>query len=171
MTAGDLPMVSEWMFSPEVRQWYYSAGYTDREQAERHYHEEMSEVPRSTWHYVIQIGGIDAGFIQTYLVCSYPEFNEAVQADTATAMIDLFLSNEFMHKGHGRHIMEAFLRQIVFSGAHFDADKCAIGPEPKNLAAIRMYEKAGFRWVKTIQAEDEDEPEYIMMINKHDVFK
>ena len=73
-----------------------------------------------------------------------------------------------MHKGHGSHVMKAFLRDYVFSGKLFSADRCMIGPEPKNISAIRMYEKAGFRWIRTIQVPGEDEPEYIMTIEKEE---
>jgi ribosomal protein S18 acetylase RimI-like enzyme len=115
-------------------------------------------------HYIIQLEGVDAGMIQTYLLSSYPHMDKYVQAGKDAAMVDVFLAPAFMHKGHGSHIMKAFLRNFVFSRKLFIADKCAIGPELKNISAIRMYEKAGFCWIKTIQIPEEDEPEYIMII-------
>jgi ribosomal protein S18 acetylase RimI-like enzyme len=81
-------------------------------------------------------------------------------------MVDIFLTSVFMHKGLGSSVMKAFLRNYVFSGCLFTAEQCTIGPEPKNVSAIRMYEKSGFHWVKTIQMLSEDEPEYIMVIHK-----
>lgn len=45
-----------------------------------------------------------------------------------------------------------------------DMKACVIGPEPKNTAAIRVYEKAGFRFFKTIQVPTEPEPEYLMKL-------
>jgi aminoglycoside 6'-N-acetyltransferase len=168
MTSNDLPLVSDWQNAPEVQQWY-GKGNASKEQVEAHYQEELDEVPRRTWHYIIQIDGMDAGLIQTYLLSSYPDVDEYVQEGDGTAMVDIFLTPEFMHKGHGSHIMRKFLWDYVFSGKLFFANKCTIGPEPKNLSAIRMYEKAGFRWVKTIWLPFENEPEYIMVMNKNDL--
>jgi aminoglycoside 6'-N-acetyltransferase len=72
----------------------------------------------------------------------------------------------FMHKGCGSPVMKAFLRDYVFSERLFFANLCAIGPEPDNISAIRMYEKTGFHWIKTVRVAFEDEPEYIMVIHK-----
>jgi len=160
VTPEDLPLVSEWQTAPEVRQWFGGKEYTPREQIETHYRNELTEVPRRTWHFIIRLDGTDSGFIQTYLLSSYSDFNRLVQAEDGTAMADIFLAAPFMHKGFGSEVMRAFLRDYVFSGKLFTADKCAIGPEPKNLSAIRMYEKAGFKWIRTIQVPSEDEPEY-----------
>jgi RimJ/RimL family protein N-acetyltransferase len=62
--------------------------------------------------------------------------------------------------------MKAFLKDYVFINPQID--KCIIGPEPKNAAAIRMYEKSGFKYYKTIQIPDEDEPEHLMVLMKKD---
>jgi len=165
LTEKDLTLVSSWQSTPEVKQWY-GKEYTCTEQIEAHYREELEEMPRRTWHFIIQLDGADAGMIQTYLLSSYPDFNKHVQAGENAAMVDIFLAPAFMHKGHGSLIMRAFLRDFVFSQVLFYADKCAIGPDPQNLSAIRMYGKAGFHYLKTIQVPGEEEPEYIMMIHK-----
>lgn len=165
MATDDLPLVSNWQMQPEVHRWY-GKEYTDRTQIENRYLKELAEAPRRTWHYIIQLDGSDAGMIQTYLLDSYPEFSSMVQAGVGTAMVDIFLASDFMHKGHGSLVMKTFLREYVFSGILFTTDLCAIGPEPDNVSAIRMYEKTGFRWIKTIQIPSEDELEYIMIIHK-----
>ncbi len=169
MTIDDLMLISGWQSTPEVRQWY-GKEYTTRKQIEAHYREELMNNQHCTWHFIVRLDGTDAGMIQTYLLSSYRDYNQYVQMDEKAAMVDIFLAPEFMHKGYGSHIMKAFMRDCIFLGTLFIADKCAIGPEPKNLSAIRMYEKAGFRWLKTIRVPDEDEPEYIMVIKK-DEFK
>ena len=168
MTKGDLPLVSNWQMSPEVHQWY-GKDNVDTAQIENRYREKMEQIPRLTRHFIIRLDGTDAGMIQAYMLNSYPDFNCFVQMDENTAMVDVFLAPKFMHKGYGSDVMRAFLKNYVFSGRLFVADKCAIGPEPKNLSAIRMYEKAGFHWLKTIQIPDEDAPEYIMIIDRETI--
>jgi|GEM_PF-592886 Acetyltransferases, including N-acetylases of ribosomal proteins len=170
MKKDDLPIVSNWQMKSEVHQWY-GKEYTSTEQIEKRYQKELNEFPRLTHHFIIQLDGIDAGMVQTYLLCSYPDMEKHVQTDGKSAMTDIFLAPEFMHKGYGSRIMKTFLWDFVFSEKLFVADKCYIGPEPKNISAIRMYEKAGFCYLKTIQIPDEDEPEYIMIISKEKLLK
>ncbi len=42
-------------------------------------------------------------------------------------------------------------------------DLCVIGPTRSNAAAIRAYEKAGFRFLKTYLEPDSREPEHYLM--------
>lgn len=78
-----------------------------------------------------------------------------------------WLNTDFVHKGLGEQILIKFLSEYVFQ--LYDVECCIIGPEPKNNIAIRAYEKAGFKYFKTIQVPDEDEPEYLMRIYKNEV--
>ena len=73
----------------------------------------------------------------------------------------------FLCMGLGSHILRRFLREAVF--ANDDLEACVIGPDPKNAAAIRAYEKAGCRYFKTIQVPGEPEPEYLMRISRESV--
>jgi aminoglycoside 6'-N-acetyltransferase len=51
-----------------------------------------------------------------------------------------------------------------------DAGSCIIDPEPANRIAIRAYEKAGFRYVKTVKVPAEPQPAYLMRISRGDFF-
>ncbi len=62
----------------------------------------------------------------------------------------------------GTAILAKFLAKVVFSDGSITS--CVIGPEPKNKAAIRCYEKVGFQHYKTVCLPDEPEPEYLMRI-------
>jgi len=165
MTAADFPRMTGWLNDPEVRQWYGKKSWTP-ESASAYLKPKIDEVPRRTYSYIIQLGRADAGYIQTYLLSSYENYDKYIQSEEGTAGIDLFLAPDYMHKGHGSRIIKKFMQTYIFSGKLFSADKCTVGPEPKNISAIRMYEKAGFKWIKTVDIPDEDEPEYIMIIRK-----
>jgi RimJ/RimL family protein N-acetyltransferase len=65
--------------------------------------------------------------------------------------------------------LRRFLPEVVFRQE--DVGVCVIGPEPKNLAAVRAYEKAGFRYFKTIQVPGEPEPEHLMRIEREEVLR
>jgi hypothetical protein len=43
-------------------------------------------------------------------------------------------------------------------------ESCIVGPEPKNLIAIKLDKSVCFRYLKTIQIPEEVEPEYLMEI-------
>jgi RimJ/RimL family protein N-acetyltransferase len=48
-----------------------------------------------------------------------------------------------------------------------DAEACFMGPEPDNRIAIRTYEKAGFRHLKTVRIPGGDtEYEYLMILER-----
>ena len=49
------------------------------------------------------------------------------------------------------------------------ARSCIIDPEPDNKIAIRAYEKAGFRYLKTVQIPTEAHPSYLMRIERADL--
>ena len=105
------------------------------------------------------------GYIQSYRISNYPDYNEHVQVDEKTAGIDLFIGeDDYLHRGFGTAILTKFLAEIIFSDDSILS--CVIGPEPKNKAAVRCYEKVGFRYFKTITIPDEPESEYLMRIDK-----
>lgn len=159
---ADFPQLCEWRNSEHVIKWYGKTPVTVDEVAEHHMPYINGEKP--TKAYFIVMGGTDIGYIQTYKIYDYPDYNAYVQADSTSAGVDLFIGHtDYVHKGYGMHVMKAFLEKYVFIG---DIDKCIIGPEPDNKSAIRMYEKSGFEWYKTIQIPDEDAPEHLMMITK-----
>jgi len=64
-------------------------------------------------------------------------------------------------RGHGPALIRAFLRDIGF--ARYGVDLCVIGPTRSNVAAIRAYEKAGFRFLKNYLEPESREPEHYLM--------
>jgi RimJ/RimL family protein N-acetyltransferase len=61
-------------------------------------------------------------------------------------------------------LLKKFLKDIVFSKKEITT--CIIGPEPNNARAIKAYEKAGFKYIKTVQIPNESESTYVMEIVK-----
>ncbi len=105
------------------------------------------------------------GYIQTYLIKDYPEYSRHLELNEEAAGLDLFIGDiNYIHKGLGAEIIKNFLADIVFTKPEIVS--CVVGPEPKNIGAIKAYEKAGFRYLKTVRLPDETEPEYLMQINK-----
>ena len=103
-------------------------------------------------------------FIQCYYIRDYPDYPIGPEAANA-AGIDLFIGErESAYRGLGPRLIREFLGRMVFR--ELAVDSCIIGPAQNNHAAIRAYEKAGFKYLKTVSIPGELEPEYLMRIGR-----
>ncbi len=166
----DLPLMHWWRSTPHVSRWYYDsepgvaptyeevvAGYTP-----------CIEGSEPTNPFLVLHRDKPIGYIQTYRIADHPDYSRYVDESEDAAGVDLFIGEaEYIHRGLGPVILRRFLRGIVFADA--GVVSCIIGPEPENRAAIRAYEKAGLRYLKTIHVSDEPQPEYLMRIGREDV--
>ena len=164
LRTSDLGLMHRWLNAPHVRRWWYAEGT---------FYKEIEE------HYLPGIGGRDPtdlflilhgdepiGFIQTYRISAEADeaYASLVGVDNS-AGVDLFIGEPgYLYQGLGSSVIHRFLSEHVFS--YPEVEVCVIGPEPKNVAAIRAYEKAGFRYFKTIQVPGEPEPEYLMRLTR-----
>lgn len=118
--------------------------------------------------FIIELADRPIGFVQAYRIREWPDYHKFVDEAEDAAGIDLFIGEPgYAHRGLGPAILRAFLRDVVF--ATLDVPSCIIGPAVNNRAAIRAYEKAGFKYLKTISAPDEPEPEYLMRIGRDEI--
>lgn len=164
LAAADLPRLHRWLNAPHVARWYRGEGTPEEIRAR---YAEKAAGTSPTAAYVILVGGEPVGYIQTYLVCGWPEYARQVEVDTAAAGLDLFIGEgAYVHRGLGPLIIRQFLREVVFADPEIES--CVIGPEVGNRAAIGAYEKAGFRYLKTVHVSGEPEPEYLMRITREE---
>lgn len=163
-TAGDLPRFARWLSDPDVARWY-DDGEATVEHLGRRYREMFAGTDPATG-YVIIVDEADVGYLQAYEIASEADYARQLDLpdpyrDDAVG-IDLYLgAPSFRGAGWGPVVLRAFLRSHVFGplgGFGSDgAPSAVIGPEPANVRAIRAYERAGFRWFKTVRVEA-DEP-------------
>jgi RimJ/RimL family protein N-acetyltransferase len=162
----DFEILHKWLNTDFVKKWYSQQDWTYDEIVKKYTPYVLKQKPIES--FIILYDGKKIGYIQTYFLKDYPEYNMFIQAGDDSAGIDLLIGEkEYIHKGLGQKIIRKFVKDIVFSNKY--VNKCIIGPEPKNIAAIKAYEKAGFRFVKTIKIPDEKEPEYIMEILRNEI--
>lgn len=93
-----------------------------------------------TTNLTILLDGSVAGFIQTY---------EEREPDFRYATIDLFLAPEHHRQGLGTDAIETLVRHLVDGRGHH---RITIDPSVENRAAIRCYERAGFRPVGVLRS-------------------
>lgn len=163
----DLPLMHKWITSPHVHEWYdKDKENTLEEITERFGPKIKGEKPTDS--YLVLYNAQPVAYIQTYKVSDWPEFAKYVGYDNHTASIDLFIGDlDYMGKGFGIMMLRKFLQKIVF--ANPDVNICIIGPEPSNKRAINSYNKAGFKYVKTVQIPNDPEETYIMELPRKDI--
>jgi aminoglycoside 6'-N-acetyltransferase len=112
--------------------------------------------------FLIKMDGRPIGVIQSYRVDSYPDYvAELGELREPAFSIDLFIGEpELIGKGHGTALLREFVRQGL---DRYGVDYCVIGPTRSNVAAIRSYEKAGFRYLKDYREEDTTTPDHVLL--------
>ena len=155
-----------WLLRPHVRRWYddvASDAYPDDTIAE--YRLAMSgEDP--TDYFVVQLDGRPIGEIQSYRIDDHPDYAAELALGRPAMGIDLFIGEpELIGLGHGPALIRAFLRDVGFE--RYGVELCVIGPSTGNVAAIRAYEKAGFRFLKHyLEPETREPPHYLMELSR-----
>jgi RimJ/RimL family protein N-acetyltransferase len=167
LAIDDLPLMHRWLQTPHVLEWWWSEAALSYEAIVEKYGP-CIRGDEPTDAYLILYANRPIGYIQTYMIRDYPEYAAVVDADAGAAGVDLFIGEaEYLHKGLGSQILRAFLREVVFGAG--DATCCIIGPSETNRIAIRAYEKAGFRFFKTVPSANEPTPEYLMRITRAEI--
>ena len=146
MTRADLPLMHEWMNREHVRRWWSDAATP--EAVEGRYGDAIDGA-EPTRMFVIEVDGVAAGSIQTYLVSDYPEW---IGDEPGVAGVDLFIADESLTgRGLGPRVLAEFAKTIVFADEAVTALVAA--PEVANLASVRAFEKAGFRRERELPGE------------------
>ncbi len=163
----DLTILHKWRNEPFVKEWYGKNETTSFNDIIRKYTPRIKgEEP--TECFIVHYDNTPVAFIQTYKINAYPENVKYFGVDSTVAGIDLFIGNqEFFGKGFGSLMVKEFLHNVVF--AKGDILSCLVDPEPDNIRAIKLYEKVGFRYLKTIQIHGDPLPKYLMRIDKEDL--
>ncbi|MFZ1888018.1 MAG: GNAT family N-acetyltransferase [Candidatus Binataceae bacterium] len=158
----DLRLMHRWINDdPEVRRWWSrEAGPFEKIVAK---YAPRIGTTGPTRSYIIQYDIHPIGYIQEYLIRDYPDWQRLVDVPEVSVGIDLFVG-ETAYRGHGRGsaILRKFVREVVF--ARPEVESCIIGPDASNARAIRSYEKAGFRSLKSIYDPDSDEHNLLLRI-------
>jgi aminoglycoside 6'-N-acetyltransferase len=125
LRGDDVKRVAEIQSEPEVARWWGPPNEADlRRQAEGHSEEKAL---------VIEHDGELIGLIQ------YHEENEP---DFRHASVDLFLATHTQGQGLGTDAVRTLARYLIDERRHH---RLTIDPAADNVAAIRAYEKVGFR--------------------------
>jgi ribosomal protein S18 acetylase RimI-like enzyme len=158
LAADDLQQVFLWLIRPHVAKGYAAAPGSFMEVVAKFGPRTRDDnVVRA---YMFSVDGRDAGYIQAYDVAAFGEYAESLACEAGTACMDLFIGEEDLAgRGIGPRVIDRFVNEVVLADAGVRA--CIAGPGEGNRAAIRAFEKAGFRRWKTLRT-GEGEGECVM---------
>ena len=162
MTLDDLELMRRWLNHDFVARWW--PGWPSLEQVRAKYAPRISGA-QPTRCFIVELDATPTAFIQCYYIRDWPDYAIIGEQAANAAGIDLFIAErERAYRGLGPRLIREFLHRVVFREPNVDS--CIIGPAQNNHAAIRAYEKAGFKYLKTVSIPGELEPEYLMRIDR-----
>lgn len=149
------PLLLKWLYTPHVRAWWDQNVDWTAELIEKKYtaytegFKILGNIKKPMHAFIIEVDRVPVGYIQYYNKYDFvPEQGYSVEGlPESLAAIDFYIGEEeHLGKGIATQALTDFLSSYVFK--KFDA--CFVDPDTANKAAIRTYEKAGFRAVKQI---------------------
>jgi aminoglycoside 6'-N-acetyltransferase len=162
---SDLPILRRWLSEPHVSRWWGEppdpAGLDEK-------YRPILDRTDPTLVFVITLGHIPIGMIQTYLLSDNPEYEAAVGVDSA-AGVDLLIGEpDLVGRGLGPEILRAFVSRVGWP-TYPGVRRYMAGPSLENLRSRRAFEKAGFSFARTAEVPDESEPEAVMVLERPSV--
>ncbi|HZC14165.1 MAG TPA: GNAT family protein [Thermoleophilaceae bacterium] len=133
VTEHDAAELRRILSEPEVSRWWDEPGAEFP----------LRDDPEST-RLVIEVDGAIAGMIQ---------FHEEPEPKYRHASIDLFLDPAYHGRGLGTEACRRVVRHLINERGHH---RITIDPAADNVAAIRAYEKVGFRPVGIMRRYERD---------------
>lgn len=164
----DLELVRAWLLEPHVERWWNDGVKTPYPDAEIEEYREAIGGKDPTYPYLALLDMRPVGMFQHYRIADDAEYAAALALGEDAIGVDLFIGEaELVGRGHGPAMLRQFLRDVAFP--FHGIDVCVIGPSVKNVAAIRAYEKVGFRPLREVHVPDEPDPEFLMRITAADL--
>jgi len=168
LAVTDIPLLHRWLREdPLLMQIWWQGTEEPYEQFARKYMARIAGEELVSC-YLILYGETPIGFIQSYLWRDHSDYTCHVpQVDWSdSGSLDLFIGlEEYRGRGLGVGLLQRFLREVLFADPA--VQRCIIAPEVENAAALRAYEKAGFRHLVTVEGiPGEPGPVYFMGVGR-----
>jgi len=150
MTEHDIPMLHDWLNRPHILEWWGGERPTLAQVGNKYLPRIMAE--EFVTPYIATLGQRPIGYAQSYIALGSGDGWWQEETDPGVRGIDQSLAEATdLGKGLGTKLVTALV-ELLFSDTA--VTKIQTDPAPTNLRAIRCYEKAGFRQVKSIVTPD-----------------
>ncbi len=166
LTENDIERLHRWFQAPHVRPWF-GGGQKFETMSEEYLEYIHGEVPVHA--YIISQDKKPIGLLTWQRFGDFPDFQRQYEVDDENAVnCDMLIGElDAAHRGWGVSILRQFLEQIVFASGPLTT--CVIDPVPDNSIAIRMYEKAGFRFVRALPEDGEGNGLYLLELTREEL--
>lgn len=137
----DIPLLVRWFKEPHVKKWW---PILEENEVIKHFLQRIRS--KDTFGYIIFINDIPLGYIQYYYIDRTEEKagKWLPELPIATLGTDQFIGEpDYIGKGYGTLAIQAFINHLRMIEPSMTT--IIVDPEPTNFAAIRCYEKVGFR--------------------------
>lgn len=152
MSEADLRMFHAWLRRPHVAQWWGEEdGQRPFEDVRARYHPLVMAAERVT-PYIAMLDDQPVGYAQSYVALGCGGGWWEDETDPGVRGIDQFLADgSMLGRGIGTRLVTALVDMLLRDSA---VTRLQVDPDPANARAIRCYEKAGFRALRTIVTPD-----------------
>jgi len=145
ITEDDLPILQQWFKEPHVQQWW---PIPTQDEVLAHFLKRIRS--KDTFGYLALLDDSPIGYIQYYYVDQSGEKTgmhlPPVDLPITTVGTDQFIGDpNYLHKGYGTQFIKAFIEYLRTIEPHITT--IIVDPDPTNIAAVRCYEKVGFKHV------------------------
>jgi len=141
LTENDIPLLYTWLEEPHVRQWWPTP---KQDEVIEHFLARIRS--KDTFGYMVYANDISIGYIQYYYIDRAQEKTGLwlPELPETTVGTDQFIGDlHYIGKGYGTFFIKEFINYLRTIEPKMTT--IIVDPDPANLAAIKCYEKVGFK--------------------------
>ena len=154
LTSSSFPLLLKWLSNPHVKNWWDGDIDWTLELIQEKYSSYVQGFKlqngkqKAIRAFVIYSHAEPVGYIQIYNAYDFPRAHRLEDLPESLASFDMFIGEESaLGKGIGSEALRMFLDEFC------DKDYVFADPERDNIAAIKTYEKVGFKRIKDVDNE------------------
>jgi len=165
-TRADFAMLHGWFHEPHAKPWYAKRGATLEDVTAEYGPYVDGDTP--IYVYIVYLDGRPIGMMSWERFGDFDFLMRDYQVtDPKACNCDVLIGDPTAaHRGLGAPMVLKFLREIVY--VHPDVTTCFIDPEAANAIAIRVYARAGFRFVRDVK-DDEGTEVHLMEMSRAEI--
>jgi RimJ/RimL family protein N-acetyltransferase len=163
LTKSNFPLLLKWLETPHVKAWWDEDIKWDIALIHKKYDSYVygykfeNSIRKKIQAYIIEYDNRPIGYIQIYNAYDFPRSKPLINLPENLAAFDIFIGEkDVLGRGVGAKALVSIEDYYDSNFTHIFAD-----PDKENLAAIRTYEKAGFRKI-----QDQEDTKEIWMVKK-----